>query len=83
MEERYDESPALHRNSTLKQACAFPLESYTWKNIEDVFQRVQNKWPDSRIKAALWNAAQWSRIPFLEVTEKVSTLIESYVLLLR
>lgn len=55
-----------------KQACAFPLESYSWQNINKVFEEVKAKWPDSRIKVALWNASQWSRIPFLDVTEEVS-----------
>ncbi len=56
------------------QAHSFPLESYTHDNIAAVFQRIKEKWPDSRIEAAIWNAAQWSRIPFLEVKEEVSPL---------
>ena len=43
-------------------------------NITAIFQQIKEKWPDSRIEVAIWNAAQWSRIPFLEVKEKVSSL---------
>ena len=36
---------------------------------------MRQKWPDSRIKVALWNASQWSRIPFQEVTERVCSVV--------
>lgn len=51
------------------EAHSFPLKEYTREQIAEVFSAVRKKWPDSRIKAALWNASQWSRIPFLDVTE--------------
>ena len=43
-------------------------------NIITVFQQIKEKWPESRTEVAIWNAAQWSRIPFLEVKEKVKSL---------
>lgn len=37
-------------------------------------QQVAEKWPDSQLKLAIWNTSQWSRIPFLDVTEAVRLL---------
>jgi hypothetical protein len=54
------------------QAHSFPLKEYTREEITAVFKAVRKQWPDSRIKVSLWNASQWSKIPFLEVTEQVS-----------
>ena len=61
------------------QAHSFPLESYTHDNIAAIFQQIKERWPDSRIEVAIWNAAQWSRIPFLEVKEEVRPLSPSFV----
>ncbi|KAG8812900.1 hypothetical protein FRC17_001757 [Serendipita sp. 399] len=57
-------------NAAGGEAFPFPLKAYTREEIVAVFQAVRKKWPDSRIKAALWNASQWSRIPFLDVKEE-------------
>ncbi|CAG7854162.1 SubName: Full=Uncharacterized protein {ECO:0000313/EMBL:CCA68919.1} [Serendipita indica DSM 11827] len=48
------------------EAHPFPVKEYSRDEIVAVFRAVREKWPDSRIKVALWNASQWSRIPFLD-----------------
>ncbi|GAA5990707.1 hypothetical protein JCM5350_001855 [Sporobolomyces pararoseus] len=52
------------------QAEVFSLEDYTYESITEVFKKVQENWKDSRVKCAVWNTAQWSRIPFLDITQK-------------
>ncbi|GAA6004151.1 uncharacterized protein JCM10292_007262 [Rhodotorula paludigena] len=45
------------------------VEKYDYKEMLGVFERVKQLWPDGRVKAAVWNTAQWSNIPFLDITE--------------
>lgn len=45
------------------------IQEYSHTSLADVFKRVREAWPDSRIRTAVWNAAQWSRIAFLDITE--------------
>ncbi|KAI0668188.1 short-chain dehydrogenase/reductase SDR [Trametes maxima] len=56
------------------EAAAFPLESYTYKSLTDVFATIKaHKWstPDkAEIRAALWNAGAGVWKPFLDVTEE-------------
>lgn len=61
----------LNKRLITSQAHPFPVKDYTREHILAMFQAVKAKWPNSRIKVALWNASQWSRIPFLQVTEQV------------
>jgi NAD(P)-dependent dehydrogenase (short-subunit alcohol dehydrogenase family) len=49
------------------EAHSFVVEAYDHANIAAVFKRISEHWPESRIKCAVWNTAQWSRIPFLDV----------------
>ena len=51
------------------QAHAFVIDEYSHAMLADVFKRIATTWSDSRIRTAVWNAAQWSRIAFLDVTE--------------
>lgn len=37
----------------------FGVESYDYKSMGQVFERVQQTWPDGRLKCAVWNTAQW------------------------
>ena len=45
------------------------IQDYSHTTLADVFKRVASTWPDSRVRTTVWNAAQWSRIAFLDVTE--------------
>ena len=65
-----------HANTLVQQlskdgeAEAFPVETYDHKNLHEAFSKIKSKWPDSRLKTSVWNTAQWSRIPFLDITEE-------------
>ncbi|KAI0643391.1 short-chain dehydrogenase/reductase SDR [Trametes meyenii] len=56
------------------EAAAFPLESYTYKSLTDVFATIKaHKWstPEkAEVRAALWNAGAGVWKPFLDVTEE-------------
>jgi len=43
----------------------FGVETYDYKSMQDVLERVQQTWPDGRLKCAVWNTAQWCVAPFL------------------
>lgn len=50
------------------EAEVFAVDTYDYKSIVDVFDRVKRKWGhDSRLKTAVWNTSQWSMIPFLDI----------------
>ncbi|BGP25261.1 short-chain dehydrogenase/reductase SDR [Rhodotorula toruloides] len=48
----------------------FSVEEYSYQSMEGVFEEIKQRWPDGRLKCAVWNTSQWSRIPFLDITEK-------------
>ncbi|KAI0824414.1 short-chain dehydrogenase/reductase SDR [Trametes gibbosa] len=57
------------------EAVAFPIESYGYKALTDVFGAIRaHQWPGAssapEIRAALWNAGAGVWKPFLEVTEE-------------
>ncbi len=58
------------------EAVAFPVESYSYKAITDVFDTIRaHQWKDAsggapEIRAALWNAGAGVWKPFLQVTEE-------------
>ncbi|GAA6003055.1 hypothetical protein JCM10207_001965 [Rhodosporidiobolus poonsookiae] len=52
------------------QASVFSLEQYNHAEIARVFEAIAKEWPEGRLKAAVWNTAQWSNIPFLDIEEK-------------
>ncbi|GAA5872956.1 hypothetical protein JCM8547_003274 [Rhodosporidiobolus lusitaniae] len=51
-------------------AKVFSVDEYNHGNIKRVFKEIGEAWPDERLKVAVWNTAQWSNIPFLEITEQ-------------
>ncbi|GAA5826465.1 hypothetical protein JCM11251_002382 [Rhodosporidiobolus azoricus] len=51
------------------QASVFSVDKYSHEEIKDVFEGIKKTWPDGRLKAAVWNTAQWSNIPFLDIKE--------------
>ncbi|GAA5905793.1 uncharacterized protein JCM6883_002454 [Sporobolomyces salmoneus] len=52
------------------QAEVFSLNEYDYDSITEVFEKIQNVWKDARIKCCVWNTAQWSNIPFLDITKE-------------
>ncbi|GAA6043608.1 hypothetical protein JCM8097_008285 [Rhodosporidiobolus ruineniae] len=52
------------------EAKVFSVEEYSPDHLRRVFKDVQAAWPDGRLKAAVWNTAQWSNIPFLDISDK-------------
>ncbi|KAI8977768.1 short-chain dehydrogenase/reductase SDR [Trametes punicea] len=61
-------------NSTGGEAAAFPVDSYAYKSLTNVFGAFRgHQWSSSEkpeIRVALWNAGAGIRKPFLEVTEE-------------
>ncbi|GAA5848809.1 hypothetical protein JCM5353_004255 [Sporobolomyces roseus] len=51
-------------------ASFFGVDEYSYDSMTDVFKRIQGTWKESRIKCAIWNTAQWSNIPFLEIKKE-------------
>jgi len=61
-------------------AAGFPLESYTYETVKSAFQGIRETWPESEIRAALFNAGSGAWKGFLEVTEQdVKTLVDTNV----
>ncbi|GAA5848907.1 hypothetical protein JCM3766R1_000674 [Sporobolomyces carnicolor] len=52
------------------QAEVFSLDDYGYDSIVSAFERIEQQWSDARIKCCVWNTAQWSSIPFLDITKK-------------
>ncbi|BGP48893.1 hypothetical protein JCM10450v2_004772 [Rhodotorula kratochvilovae] len=48
----------------------FSVDKYEYQDVEAVFAKIAQTWPDGRLKTAVWNTAQWSNIPFLDITER-------------
>ncbi|KAH8928113.1 NAD(P)-binding protein [Atractiella rhizophila] len=48
---------------------AFPIPEYNHEQLSKAFEDIMANWPNGRLKCAVWNAAQWSRIPFMDITE--------------
>ncbi|GAA5896438.1 hypothetical protein JCM6882_001013 [Rhodosporidiobolus microsporus] len=51
------------------QAKIFSVDKYSHVEIKGVFEGIRQTWPEARLRAAVWNTAQWSNIPFLDITE--------------
>lgn len=49
------------------EAEVFSLDTYDHESIAGVFNRIKQKWPESRIKCTVWNTGAWSMIPFQEI----------------
>ena len=63
-------SVMLTTNCTSSQAHAFPLpEGYSHTSLSTSFKSIKAHWPQATINVGLWNAASWTRKPFLEITE--------------
>jgi len=61
-------------------AAGFPLNAYTFDSVKTTFQDIKKQWPDSEIRASLWNAGVTIFKGFLDVTEAdVHTAVESTV----
>ncbi|CEQ42283.1 SPOSA6832_04068 [Sporobolomyces salmonicolor] len=52
------------------EAEVFSVDQYTHTTLKTIFQKIKQTWPDGRLKAAVWNTAQWSNIPFLDIKER-------------
>lgn len=62
-------------------AAGFPLDAYTFDSVKSSFQEIKKRWPDSEIRASLWNAGVTIFKGFLDVTEtEVHTAVESTVI---
>ncbi|KAI0265850.1 NAD-P-binding protein [Gloeopeniophorella convolvens] len=57
-------------NTGETQAAAFPVADYNYKEMQTAFRAVRQRWPDTPIRAALFNAAYGVRKPFLEHREE-------------
>lgn len=55
--------------SSTKQAAAFPISNYTYKEVQTAFRAVRTHWPTSDIRVALYNAGFGVWKPFLQITE--------------
>ena len=51
------------------KAAPFPVDAYTYDSMKTVFASIKTAWPDSPIRAAVWNAGFGIWKPFLEITE--------------
>jgi len=51
-------------------AVAFPVPDYSWSAITEAFSAIKTRFPGSPIRAAVFNAGQWHRGPFLELKEE-------------
>ncbi|KAG9012471.1 hypothetical protein FRB90_006707 [Tulasnella sp. 427] len=51
------------------EAAPFPVESYTYDSMKSTFGSIKQAWPDSEIRAALWNVGAGVFKNFLDVTE--------------
>ncbi|CEQ42597.1 SPOSA6832_04428 [Sporobolomyces salmonicolor] len=52
------------------EAEVFNVDKYTHATLKTTFEKIKQTWPDGRLKAAVWNTAQWSNIPFLDIKEQ-------------
>ncbi|GAA5936468.1 uncharacterized protein JCM15063_001895 [Sporobolomyces koalae] len=57
-------------NQSGGEAEVFGVSEYSYQAITEVFEKIRQNWRDGRIKCAVWNTAQWSNIPFLDIKEK-------------
>ncbi|EIM84866.1 NAD-P-binding protein [Stereum hirsutum FP-91666 SS1] len=64
---------ASELNSQGGEVAAFPIKEYGYKDIHSAFEAIKKQWPDSEIRAALWNAGYGAWKPFLELTEEEVT----------
>lgn len=55
------------------QVAAFPIKEYSYKDIHSAFASIHSHFPDSELRAALWNAGYGVWKPFLELTEEEVT----------
>ncbi|KAK4051455.1 hypothetical protein OIV83_002939 [Microbotryomycetes sp. JL201] len=61
------------RDKIIKQggeAEIFSVEQYDRVNIQRIFGTIRDRWPESRIRTAIWNTSQWSMIPFMDIKEE-------------
>ncbi|GAA99070.1 uncharacterized protein L969DRAFT_49432 [Mixia osmundae IAM 14324] len=58
-------------NASGGEAATFALADYDFKSIQGTFKDIRARWSDGRVRAAIWNTAQWSMVPFLDVTEEL------------
>lgn len=52
---------------------AFPIKEYGYKDVHSAFESIKKHWPDSELRAALWNAGYGVWKPFLDLTEEEVT----------
>jgi NAD(P)-dependent dehydrogenase (short-subunit alcohol dehydrogenase family) len=51
------------------EAAPFPIPAYTYKDVTEVFERVQKHWPTGELRVALYNVSFACFKGFLDVTE--------------
>ncbi|KAG8933270.1 hypothetical protein FRC01_010086 [Tulasnella sp. 417] len=51
------------------EAAPFPIQAYTHDSMKATFSSIRKAWPDSEIRAAVWNAGAGIFKTFLNVTE--------------
>jgi len=52
------------------EAAPFPVSTYSHATMKSTFSDIAKTWPDSEIRASLWNAGFGIWKPFLELTEE-------------
>ncbi|KAF7796944.1 hypothetical protein EIP86_008130 [Pleurotus ostreatoroseus] len=62
----------------LQQATYFAVTKYDYGEIHDAFEYFRKMYPNDEIRAALWNATQPARGPFLEmVKEDIQKMVDA------
>ena len=51
------------------QVAAFPITDYNYQEVQRAFRAVRERWPQSDIRVALFNAGYAVWKPFLQITE--------------
>lgn len=59
-------------------AAPFPVETYTHDTMKSIFGDIKKHWPESEIRAAVWNAGYGVWKPFLDLTpEEIKESVET------
>ncbi|KAG8893156.1 hypothetical protein FRC00_010937, partial [Tulasnella sp. 408] len=62
------------------EAAPFPVETYTHDSMKTTFSSIKQAWPDSEIRAALWNVGPGVFKNFLDVTEDdIKTIVDTNI----
>jgi len=65
----YLKTTAEQINGSHGEAEPFPVASYEPDNLADAFHKIKERWPESELRVAVWNAGYGVWKPFLELTD--------------